>query len=454
LSNRKTTAVIRDHMRYLKARGSKWHYVRRVPSQFEAIDDRGTIRASLKTSSLDVAKLRRDALERADDLYWQGRTLDDSAKSSHARYEAAKARAVALGFEYKAASDIAELSPIEEIIRRIATAKESPRDEAAVLGGAPVPALTVKQAMNLYVEEIAMDEFQGMSETQIDNFKKVKKISSDMFAEVVGDLPLLDIARADAIKFHKHFQARIKNEKLSGNTANRRFGNMRKLFREYTRHLQLDVKNPFDDLSFADPKTLKTIVPPFQTAHIRDAFLHGDALMGLNRESRMIFLAMVETGCRPSELCNIKPENIHLDANVPYISVVFESDRRLKTENSIRDIPLVGVSLEAMRLAKNGFPRYRDKETNLSGALMRYLKRNKLLPTPDHGVYSLRHSYEKRMLEGGMDDEFRRRTLGHDTDRPEYGDGGSLAWRAERMQSIALEFDPMILTEFKRHKSS
>lgn len=60
-----------DPMRYLKARGTRWHYVRRVPGKFSHIDPRGTIRVSLQTSSLHQAKLRRDAMERAHDLFWQ-----------------------------------------------------------------------------------------------------------------------------------------------------------------------------------------------------------------------------------------------------------------------------------------------------------------------------------------------------------------------------------------------
>ncbi|TDW21039.1 site-specific recombinase XerD [Rhizobium azibense] len=445
LGKRKTLQPQLDPMRYLKARGSKWHYVRRVPGHFSTIDGRGLIQISLKTSSVDVAKLRRDALERADDLFWQGLALDDPAKSAHARYQAAKSRAVALGFEYKAAADIAETSPIEEIIRRVSAAVQSPRDEAAALGGADEPRLSVRKAMELYLDEIATDEYRGSSQTQIENFKKVKRISSEMFCEVVADKALLDITREDANKFKKHFQDRMKSEKLSGNTANRRFGNMRKLFREYTRHLQLDVKNPFDEISFADPKTLRKKIPPFDPAYVQTNFLHNDALLKLNLEARLIFLALVETGCRPSEICNLKPENIHLNAPVPYIHVIFMEDRRLKTQNSERDVPLVGISLEAMKRAPGGFPRYADKETNLSGVLMKFLKANKLLPTKNHRVYSMRHTYEKRMLEAGYDDEFRRRILGHDTDRPEYGDGGSLAWRAERMEKIALTYDAGIL---------
>ncbi len=66
----KQLTIARDPMRYLKARGAKWHYVCRVPAHFAHIDGRGTIQISLKTSSLDVAQLRRDSLERADELLW------------------------------------------------------------------------------------------------------------------------------------------------------------------------------------------------------------------------------------------------------------------------------------------------------------------------------------------------------------------------------------------------
>lgn len=442
---RKISQPVLDPMRYLKVRGTRWHYVRRVPTDFALLDDRGTIQISLKTSSVDVAKLRRDALERADDLLWQGLAMGDQA--AHGHYAAAKARAKALGFEYKAAAEIAATSTVEEIIRRIAAATGSPRDEVAALGGVEEPRLTVREVLKLYKEEIAADELQGMSETQIRKWGEVKTSAVEQFCAVVGDKALLDITRDDAHKFHRFYLDKVKARKISGNTANRQFGNLRKLFREYIHYMQLDVQNPFERLSYADPKRHRKIVPPFETAYIEHTFLNGDALRRMNREARLIFFAMVETGCRPSELCNMRPENIHLDDAVPHLEVTFSDDRRLKTENSIRKIPLVGVSLEAMKRAKNGFTRYRDKESNFSAAAMKFLRENELLPTVNHRVYSLRHSYEKRMLEGGMDDEFRRRTLGHDTNRPEYGDGGALKWRAEQMTRIALPFDMTLLDE-------
>jgi hypothetical protein len=75
--------------------------------------------------------------------------------------------------------------------------------------------------------------------------------------------------------------------------------------------------------------------------------------------------------------------------------------RALKTKHSKRIIPLVGVSLEAFGAFPNGFPRYADNPT-LSATINKYLRENGLLETAEHFLYSLRHSFEDRMLAGGM----------------------------------------------------
>ena len=49
-------AVIKDLNQYLHWRGNRWHYVRRVPSQYADFDARGMIRNPLKTKSLEVAR--------------------------------------------------------------------------------------------------------------------------------------------------------------------------------------------------------------------------------------------------------------------------------------------------------------------------------------------------------------------------------------------------------------
>ncbi|OHV85911.1 hypothetical protein LCM4579_00690 [Ensifer sp. LCM 4579] len=438
-------------MRYLKERSGNWHYVRRVPAHVAFLDDRGTIQISLKTRSLDVAKLRRDAHERADDLYWQGLAAGDGAQGAVASYEAARSRARVLGFEYKAAADLAASAPIEELLRRLdVSLKGNERDLDAATGQAEEPKLSVTKAMTFYLETIAIGETKGMSENQVRKREEKKKAAAAKFVEIVGhDGPLLDVTRSDAVKYHKWWMERVLGKdgqkKTSGNTANRSFGSMRKLFREYASYLHLELKNPFDGLTFPDRKSQKRVVPPFEVEFIRDRILAVGAHEGLNREALAIMLVLVETGARPSEICNLPPERIHLKANVPYITVDYQEERVIKTESSTRDIPLMGVALATMRKFPNGFPRYRDKEDTLSATLMKHLRAKKLLPTPAHKVYSFRHSFEKRMLEAGLDYEFRKAALGHTVDREKYGDGGSMAWRLEQLQKIELPFDQRIV---------
>jgi integrase len=75
----------------------------------------------------------------------------------------------------------------------------------------------------------------------------------------------------------------------------------------------------------------------------------------------LIVYALIETGCRPSEIANLRAEDIRVDELVPHIRIRPSCGREIKTQSSIREIPLVGVSLAALRNARAGFPHYRDK---------------------------------------------------------------------------------------------
>lgn len=439
-----------DADRYLKQRGSRWHYVRRVPSHAQGWDGRQLIQISLKTSSLEVARLKRDALERADELYWSGVADGQAADTAIAVYTAAKKRAQALGFEYFTASTIASSLSVDDIVERVAAVQQTKGREApALLGACEEPRLDVRAAMEFYLDTMAADEARGMSEHQLGQWRKVKRYAAEDFVAAVGNKTLLEITRSDAQRYYRYWLDRIEGRKgdrpISANFANRNFGNMRKLFRTYANWLALDVKNPFDGLSFSKRKSDTGIVPPFETRWIEERLLEPSTLGRLNREARLIFLALIETGCRPSEICNLEADNIRLSDAVPHIAIRYRADRQIKTEASVREIPLLGVSLEAFRRAPNGFPRYKDKETNLSAVLMKSLRSADLLPTPSHGVYSLRHAFEKRMQEAGLDYDLRCRLMGHANSRPRYGDGGSLAWRREQLSQITLPFDPAVL---------
>jgi integrase len=111
----------------------------------------------------------------------------------------------------------------------------------------------------------------------------------------------------------------------------------------------------------------------------------------------------------------------------------------LKTEDSQREIPLLGAALAAMKIRPQGFPRYRDKASNLSATVNKYLLENGLRPTEDHSLYSLRHSFKDRLVAAEAPDSLIDNLMGHKTYKPKYGKGPSLELKLKYLQRIAFK---------------
>lgn len=434
--------------RYIFKRGRKYVYIRRVPTRVIQLGEIRRIQRSLKTESIELARKRRDDFERADEEYWAKLLAGTgNVKGELARYERARNRALASGFRYLTADQLAENKDVSEILDRIAYLEKQHNtkksDVDALLGTVKTPSVTLDSAFNIFVNEIASEENRTKSERQFISWRKVKKRAVKNFQSVVGQRNIDEITRADALKFYDWWSCRVRgvdgSKPLSGNSANRDLGNMRSLYREYYKRVgDGDRLNPFRDLSFSDPKALQKDTPPFSADWIVNKIMHPHSLQTLNRDAALIVLCMIETGCRPSEICNISEEAIHLDAAVPHISIRYQEKRELKTYSSVREIPLVGVSLLAFQRAPGGFKRYLDKENSLSAVLMKHFRKMGLFPSSDYRIYSIRHSFEKRMQEAGLDYALRCTLMGHAVDRPEYGDGGSLIYRRNQMLKFAL----------------
>ena len=446
-----------DADRFLLRKGQVWYYRRRVPPAVADADSRAPhVRISLKTRDLALARVQRDAYERADNEYWASLHAGDSGEALQRRYAAAVRRAEALGLRYRSAAEIAQGEPLAALLDRIETLMAQSRPtrevEAAVLGGVAAPVVTISGALKLYVAEIAAPDLVGKSAQQKRKWRNVKQRAVTSFVDLVGDLPMVEIGRDQALVIYRHWLSRIAPAGHRGShtasSGNRDLGALRTLFTAYFRHLgDRDRPNPFAGLTFAERKTRSR--PPVPTDWIASKLLRGADLAGLNGEARGILLANIETGARPSELANLDAAAIRLEAKVPHLAIAPREDpdnpRELKTATSRRLLPLVGVALAVFQRFPAGFPRYREREEAASATINKYLHENDLLPSPAHTLYSLRHSLEDRMKEGGLGDELRRILMGHRLDRETYGSGGGLEWRRDEMLKIALPFDPAIV---------
>lgn len=447
----------KDADRFLFLRSGKYYYRRRVPDNLAHRDERApTIRVSLKTDDLALARAKRDLMEEADNILWASMVLDEPRDPARARYEVAMKRVEALGLTYRSAQTMSAQSSLDEIVARLerVASEKMPQELAqAVAGGVPVPDVTVSKAFEIYCDEIVPDELVNKSAVQKAQWKKVKlRAVNNFIALVEGDKAMTDITRDDAMKLYRHWLSRIAPKEgkstHSASSGNRDIGNMRVLYDAYFTYIGEEGRaNPFARLNFSTRK--KRSRPPFPREWLTGTIMKPGNLATLNDEARGIVLALIETGARPSELANLTASSIRLSHKVPHIAIEPRDDpddpREIKTTSSERIVPLVGVALAVFRKHKEGFPRYRNRENDLSATLNKYFKENGLFPTAQHKIYSFRHSFEDRMKEANLDDELRRLLMGHTIERPRYGMGGSLEWRQRELKKIALPFSAAIV---------
>ena len=205
---------------------------------------------------------------------------------------------------------------------------------------------------------------------------------------------------------------------------------------------ELDTRNPFASLTIPNYLEDARVIPSFSNDE-----LHRIADAGLDQkiEPGLIATLQIETGCRVAEIALLRIEDVHLDAPVPYVDIKEhrEHGRRLKTgKSSERELPLLGVSLEAARLAlgleAGGgrlFPRI--AKSNPASTVNRWLARTLGEGKASHQT---RHAMETRLVLARTDQRLIDQILGHKTGGmgSVYFSGYSLADIAEALQRVAL----------------
>lgn len=421
----------------IKRRGKMLYLYRRVPRRYEAVETRKFVWLSQRTDSMVEAEVKEGTAWEQLVAGWEAKLAGDTSDAEQ-RFEAARELAAARGFRYMRADNVAKL-PTDELLKRIDAIKMNNgkpdlRETAALLGGAKEPETTVTRALDLYWD-LAREKTFGKSADQLRKWKNPRKKAIKSFVTVVGDKSLSEISGDDMLDFRAWWLDRIENEGLSPGSANKDLIHLGDVLKTVNKMKRLNLVLPLSDLSFKEGEAKQR--PPFSDTWIKDKILVPGALGGLNREACNILFAMINTGARPSELAALTPAQIHLDKEVPYISIE-PVVRQLKSPNARRVIPLCGVSLKAMRACPEGFPRYRDSSASLSATVNKFLRQKGLMETPKHTLYGLRHSFEDRLLAAGVDERIRRDLMGHALDRERYGQGASLKHLQGLIQATAL----------------
>lgn len=424
-------------------RDGVWYLIRRVPAEFAALDRRGLVRTSTGINVVDDPRgvRARTIVQQLDtelQAYWRG-LRDGQSAEARIRFDAASKRARALGMNYQTAQELAD-GPIASIVERFRMLIDKDRVEdekevAAVLGGEERPAFRLSDLVGEF-EALQSAALKHHSPDQLRRWRNPKKRAVENMISVISDKALADITRADAMEFRRWWQRRIIEEDMDVDTANKDIGHVSKMVRALDFSHQLELKPVFAKLRIEGAIDKQRAA--FEAEFVQSKILAEGALGGLNEEARDILYVIADTGLRLSEAANVTQECIRLDAEVPHVQVR-AIGRKLKTDHSARDIPLVGVALDAMKRNPKGFPRYHDKGASLSAIVNKVLQAKGLLPTPDHSLYSLRHTFEDRLTAIEAPEKVVAMLMGHKWIRPKYGAGPTLEQKRGWLQKIAFK---------------
>lgn len=272
------------------------------------------------------------------------------------------------------------------------------------------PRATLTDALRDYLAERFPDGKEGPDRTAVASAER----SVGLVVSALDRDPVLsDLTRDDARVARDYMLDRFKanGQKVSVATVERELNNVRAVvgFAISECMLEPGARNVFERLSMPSMRGAQT------DAEKRDP-LPQEVLEGVSRRIAekatqkqlvSIWQLLAGTGCRLSEVTGLRRVDVIIGDGVgqkyPHLRVAWHENRRLKTQSSMRCVPLVGEALVAakgaleacegeMLLPSYGGPRGGD---SASQALMKHVRG--ITSNPKHVVHSLRHNMKDRL---------------------------------------------------------
>lgn len=425
---------------YLMQRNGVYYYRRRVPEFVADFDNRKFVRSSLETR--DRREAMRKALIHNDFIeeYWRSLIRHNGDTRPETSYRLAVKRAKTFSLNYRSAVEISE-APIERIVHRINHIEHDIDNQdkvETVLGGVEKPKVLLKNCLKQYWK-LTEVRLLNKSANQIRKWKNPRQAAFLHFVDVMGkDKALETIERSDILRFQGVLRDRIANREIIAATANKSLGYVKDVLAIVAREHQIDTsfRRLFEDLKFKAEKVSRA---PYEASYVQNTLIKGHALDGLNDDARMLLFAMSDTGARESELIGLRPQDIILHGEIPFVWIQPYEGHALKTPHSHRKIPLVGASLHAFQQQPKGFLDRYPIPDSASTAINKYLRENKLRPSPSNTLYSLRHTFKDRLRDIGAPEEIIDELMGHKTRGPKYGRGHLLESKHDWLKKIAFD---------------
>ena len=161
---------------------------------------------------------------------------------------------------------------------------------------------------------------------------------------IIGDKPLSAYTREDANAFRDWLydaaDKTLSKKPLSTSSVKRSMDSVNAVFNLANIEKSLKLENPFANLRYRKdaPKERPSIPEDYIRQIHEQCFAHDD-------DMRWLIALISDTGMRLGEAAGLEVSHIHLDEAIPYLTIEETKQKRLKTRESRRRVPLVWVWL-------------------------------------------------------------------------------------------------------------
>lgn len=404
--------VLKVSVRNTYLRKGLFYYQRAIPRDLRDKYPSSRIKINLETSDPIAAARKVAALDRKHEAEWTLLRADPSSSPQATRLQAERLLAEH-GIDPRNPSDelCSDSNPLEHFFSRLDEKRDRYArgdedrhryaDPSEFLSPVEVAALEIVQnpdkerlsdALKFYLET----HHKGESES----LQKASNVAMKGLIAAAGDKAIEDFSREDGRAYIKTELARG----VSTGTVRRRLNSLVAILNHYFTEKEIDRKNPIAGLKIAGEGEDAEEREPFTSDELKSL---QAKCKEADDDPRWLLAMLVDTGARLAEIGGLALDDIKLDDEVPHIVIENRPWRSLKTKDSERLVPLVGMTLwaakrikeMATRSQKFAFPRYVKGDqfnTNTASAtLAKWLRSNGM----DHTPHELRHTMRDRLRE-------------------------------------------------------
>lgn len=399
--------VLLVSVKYVFKRGNTHYYQRKIPKDLLHRYDGAThIKENLKTSDLATVARKVKALNSKYENLWEALRSDPSITPSSLT-EAARLLLKRNGLEPLPATnnEIALdqfFKGLEDKGIAFAGGDEDTYNEASVtefLSATEVEALRLLNEKPKFLLSDAIEVYLKHHDNS-DNarFNATSRRNWNSLISITGDKPFNDFNRADA----NYFIEKLLESGAKTTTVRRQSNSIKAVFSKVIAEKELMRANSFAKIVIKGLGKDASKRTSFTEVELNTLI---EACKLKDDPARWLIALQIDLGCRLGEAAGLAIEDIKLDAPFPYVQIQPHPWRSLKTANSERSVPLVGISLwAAQRIIATktndqlyAFPQYTDgkncKADSASATLNKWMKSLGL----DKTTHELRHTMRDRL---------------------------------------------------------